>query len=105
MLDTGRDRGGIEPVEYCDNLFLDTCDIGRERLERRTGGDVASGVEVDWLGDGCAGFEGVEVEVAVVAVVDVGLEVAELLKVVGGGEVAGDGDEGDTIVVIIGSGK
>jgi len=40
----GRDRAGIEPVEYCDSRFLAALDIGRGRLLRRTGGgDVMRG--------------------------------------------------------------
>lgn len=30
----GRDRDGIEAVEYCDKRFLEACDIGLGRLER-----------------------------------------------------------------------
>jgi len=43
MVETGRDLGGIEPVEYCDSLFLDACDIGRGSVVRRAGGDVIKG--------------------------------------------------------------
>lgn len=41
--DVGRDRDGMEPVENWDNLFFDTCDIGRGIADRREGGDVIKG--------------------------------------------------------------
>ncbi len=46
MWDGGRDREGIELVEYCDKRFLDACDIGRGRMLLRAGGaggEVISG--------------------------------------------------------------
>ena len=95
--DTGRDRGGMEPVEYCDSLFFDACDIGRERLVRRTGGDAASGGNEDWVGVGdCADVETVGAIESV--------EALERIGTVGGGDVAGEEDEGDTIVAMIGTG-
>lgn len=41
--DGGRDREGIEPVEYCDSRFLEACDMGRGSVLRREGGDVMRG--------------------------------------------------------------
>ena len=43
IFDGGRDREGAEPVEYCDNRFLEACDSGLESVERRLGGEVISG--------------------------------------------------------------
>jgi hypothetical protein len=48
ICETGRDRGGIEPVEYCDNRFLDACDIGRGSVDLRGGGDVMRGGKGGW---------------------------------------------------------
>lgn len=66
----------MDPVEYCDNRFLDACDMGRESVDLRFGfgGDVIRGGSGGWLGftPGDA---------------------------MGGGEVAGD-DVGDMIAVI-----
>lgn len=73
----GRDRDGTEPVEYWDNLFFDTCDIGRGIADRRDGGDVIKGDREGWLGFG----EG------------------ECDNTTAGGEVAGDEPE-DMIVAI-----
>jgi hypothetical protein len=41
--EAGRDREGIDPVEYCDRRFLEACDIGRGMLVRRAGGEVING--------------------------------------------------------------
>ena len=43
MCDGGRDRDGIELVEYCDKRFLDACDMGRGSVLRRDGGEVING--------------------------------------------------------------
>lgn len=40
----------MEPVENWDNLFFDTCDIGRGMADRREGGDVIRGGSGGWLG-------------------------------------------------------
>ncbi|RYC61920.1 hypothetical protein CHU98_g4311 [Xylaria longipes] len=40
----------MEPVEYWDSLFLDTCDIGRGIVDRREGGDVMRGGSEGWFG-------------------------------------------------------
>lgn len=74
--DGGRDLVGMElAVEYCDKRFLETCDIGRERLLLRAGGEVISGGRA-----GCAEL-------------GAGDEMA-------GGEVAGD-EPGDTTAVMV----
>ena len=49
MWDGGRDLDGIGPVEYCDNLFLEACDIGRGNVDLREGGDVMSGGSGGWF--------------------------------------------------------
>lgn len=77
----GRDRDGTEPVEYWDNLFFDTCDIGRGIADRREGGDVIKGDREGWFGFG----------------------VRECDNTTAGGEVAGDEPE-DMIVAITGKG-
>lgn len=77
MLDGGRDQGA-EPCEYCDNRFLDACemDMGRGGIaDFRDCGEVMSGGNGGWLG----------------------LEVGELIA--GGGEAAGD-EAGDMTAVI-----
>lgn len=43
MWDGGRDRVGIEVVEYWERRFLDACDMGRGSVVLRPGGDVMSG--------------------------------------------------------------
>jgi len=50
MCDGGRDLEGAECVEYCDNLFLDACEVGRCKFDRRAGGDVISGGNGGWFG-------------------------------------------------------
>jgi hypothetical protein len=52
MWEGGRERDGIELVEYCDNRFFDACDIGRGRVDLRLGfgGDVIRGGSGGWLG-------------------------------------------------------
>lgn len=52
MCDGGRERDGIEPVEYCDNRFLEACDIGRGIVDLLLGfgGDVMSGGRGGWFG-------------------------------------------------------
>ena len=52
MCDGGRDRVGIEAVEYCERRFLDACDMGRGRVVLRPSGDVMSGGS-----GGCAVFK------------------------------------------------
>lgn len=71
----GRDLDGIEPVEYCDSLFLEACDIGRGSVDLREGGEVINGGSGGWfaLDDG---------------------------EVTAGGEVAGD-ELGDITAVIL----
>lgn len=52
-LDSGLDLEGTDPVENWESRFLDTCDIGRERVERRAVGVVvvsggsAAGLEAE----------------------------------------------------------
>lgn len=50
MCDGGRDREGTDPVEYCDNRFLEAYDSGLERVERRLGGEVTRGGRGGWFG-------------------------------------------------------
>lgn len=52
MCDGGRDRLCQELVEYCDNLFLEACDIGRGRVDLLFGfgGDVIKGGRGGWFG-------------------------------------------------------
>jgi hypothetical protein len=50
MCDGGRDLEGAEYVEYWDNLFLDACEVGRCRFDRRVGGDVIRGGNGGWFG-------------------------------------------------------
>lgn len=76
MCEGGRDREGIELVEYCDRRFLDACDIGRGRVLLRAGGDVINGGRAGW------------------AVAAAGGDMA-------GGEVAGE-EPGDMMAVIVG---
>ena len=76
MCEAGRDLEGMElAVEYCDKRFLETCDIGRDRLLLRAGGEVMSGGRAE-----CAAF-------------GAGDEMA-------GGEVAGD-EPGDMTAVMV----
>ena len=76
MCDTGRDRVGIELVEYCDKRFLEACDMGRGRVLLRDGGEVINGGS-----GGCVAFA--------------------VWVVMAGGEVAGD-EPGDMIAVMAG---
>jgi len=76
MCDGGRDRDGIELVEYCDKRFLDAWDIGRGKVLLRDGGEVING------GSGGCDALGVCDEIA-------------------GGEVAGE-EPGDIIAVMAG---
>lgn len=46
----GRDLEGTEWFEYCDSLFLEACEMGRCRVDRRAGGDVMSGGRGGWFG-------------------------------------------------------
>ena len=50
IFEGGRDREGIEPVEYCDKRFFEACDIGRPNMLLRAGGEVMSGGRGGWLG-------------------------------------------------------
>lgn len=50
MCELGRDLDGADPAEYCDNLLLEACDIGRPRVLRRDGVEVANGGKAAWLG-------------------------------------------------------
>ncbi|KAF7561825.1 hypothetical protein G7046_g2309 [Stylonectria norvegica] len=47
--EVGRDLEGSEPVEYCDSLFLEACDIGRDRVLLRDCGDVINGGSGGWF--------------------------------------------------------
>lgn len=77
-LDSGLDLEGTEPVENWERRFLETCDIGRESVERRVEGVgvgvvVVSGGSADGLALG-AGEESLaeeleQVEVGVIAAV------------------------------------
>lgn len=71
----------MEPVEYWDNLFLDTCDIGRGITDRREGGEVIKGGNEGWFGFAEEGCD----------------------RITAGGEVAGDEPE-DMIAAIGGRG-
>jgi hypothetical protein len=77
MYDGGRERDCKEPVEYCDNRFLEAWDIGRGSVDLLFGfgGDVIRGGRGGWFG------------------LTPGDET-------GGGEVAGD-DVGDMTAVIL----
>lgn len=50
----GRDRQGIELVEYCDSLFIEACEAGCCRFGRfggaAAGGDVIKGGNGGWFG-------------------------------------------------------
>lgn len=57
MWDGGRDRVGIEVVEYWERRFLDACDMGRGSVVLRPGGpggDVMSGDVMSGGSGGCA---------------------------------------------------
>lgn len=74
--DSGLDLEGTEPVENWERRFLETCDIGRERVERRADGVVVvSGGSAEGLALGAGEdslaeeFDGVDVaDIAVVVV-------------------------------------
>lgn len=36
-MEIGRDRVGTEATEYCESLFFEACDMGRESVVRRAG--------------------------------------------------------------------
>jgi hypothetical protein len=52
MCEGGRERVGIELVEYCDQRFLDACDIGLGSALLRAGGEVINGGRAGWADDG-----------------------------------------------------
>lgn len=83
--DAGRDRGGIEPVEYCDRRLLEACDIGRGRLVWRAGVDVISGGNMGWFGLEEGNKDGMK----------------EGLGVAAGEVVAGEDGEGETAAAIV----
>lgn len=65
----GRERDGIEVVEYWESRLLDACEFGRCRVERRDCGEVIKGGSCCMLVDGGGdSAEGV-LEVATVAIV------------------------------------
>lgn len=43
---------GKEPVEYWESRLLEACDIGRDVMLRRDGGEVIRGGSAGWLGFG-----------------------------------------------------
>ena len=53
MYEGGRDRDGIEAVEYCDSLFFGACDIGLGRTVcgvPELSDDVIRGGRTGWFG-------------------------------------------------------
>ena len=51
--EAGRDRDGMEAVEYCDRRFFEACDIGLAILVRALPGlreDVIKGGSTGWFG-------------------------------------------------------
>lgn len=82
--EAGRDRDGIEAVEYCDKRFLETSDIGLGSMDR-----ALPELKVDVIRGGRTGWFGF-------------VEEAE------GGDDDGDGDgdgDGDWNVVVTGAGE
>lgn len=65
---------GKEPVEYWESRLLEACDIGRDVMLRRDGGEVIRGGSAGWLGfggeDAAAGGEVAGEVVDITTVID-----------------------------------
>lgn len=61
MWEGGRERDGMDPVEYWDSRFLEACDMGLGICDRRADGEVIRGARDGWFGfDVCGGPAGGE---------------------------------------------